>query len=114
MESLYSPCLLKTRQKYYKIHVLWKCNQNNKSNLWYSTLESIVPLQSTSLLSLQKCVSTNVFKLQKLFPLGNHHQYEQENKTRQEFKIQTPQVSNGLFLIVMSYKPKNYVIYLLP
>ncbi len=32
-----SPCLLKAQQKYNKIHVLWKCNKNSKSNLWYST-----------------------------------------------------------------------------
>jgi hypothetical protein len=42
-----------------------------------------------------------------------HHQHEQENKTQQKFKIQTPQVSNGLFLFVMSCNPKNYVICLL-
>jgi hypothetical protein len=40
-------------------------------------------------------------------------QYEPKKKIQQEFKIQTPQVSNGLILSIMSYKPKNYVIYLL-
>ncbi len=63
-KSLYSPYLFKTQQKYNKIHVLWKCNQNNKSNLWYSTLESIVPLQSiyiftlTPKMCIYKCLQT--------------------------------------------------------
>jgi hypothetical protein len=46
-KTMYSPYLLKIQQKNNKIYVQWKCNQNNKSNLWYSTLEYVVPLQST-------------------------------------------------------------------
>jgi len=49
--SLYLPCFLKTQQKNGKIHVLWKCDQN-KSNMCYSTPESIVLLQSTYIFTL--------------------------------------------------------------
>jgi len=43
----------------------------------------------------------------------SHHQHKQENQTQQEFKIQTLQMLNRLFLSVMFCDPKDYVIYLL-
>jgi len=80
--------------------------------MWYSTLEFVVLLQSTYISTLilevcfYKCHQTPKSPSLKQSPC--HHQYEQKNK------IQTPQVSNGLFLFIMSCKPKNYVIYLFP
>jgi hypothetical protein len=56
-KSLYSPYLLKSPQKYSKIHVLWKCNQNKKSNMWYSTPKYVIPLQSTYISTLIPKVS---------------------------------------------------------
>ncbi len=68
--------------------------------------------------SHSKSVSLQILsQTPKTFSLGQSpccHQYEQENKIQQEFKIQTLQVSNGLFLSIMSCKPKNYAIYVLP
>jgi hypothetical protein len=83
--------------------------------MWYSTPEFIIPLQSTyiSTLILEVCFTNIVLKLQKLSPLGSPHvaiNMNKKTKIHQEFKIQTLQMSNGLFLYVMSCKPKNYVI----
>jgi hypothetical protein len=58
----------------------------------------------------------NVFKIQKLPPLGNPQvtiNINKKTKLNKNSKIQTPQMSNGLFLSVMFCNPKNYVIYLL-
>jgi len=113
-KSLCSPCLLKILQKYSKICVLWKCNQN-KSNMWYSTPKSIVPLQSTYISTFTPKVflwmsSNSKNSLPWVVPM---HSIWTKKINQQEFKIQTPQVSNGLFLSIMSCKPKNYVMCLL-
>jgi hypothetical protein len=116
-KSLYFPYLLKTQPKKQQNPCSMKCNQNNKSNLFYWTPESIVPLQSIyiSTLTPEMCIlwmsSNSKNSLPWAVPMLP---YDQWNKTQQEFKIQTPQMSNGLFLFIMSYKPKNYVSYLLP
>jgi hypothetical protein len=66
---------LKTQQKYNKIDVLWKCNQNNKSNLWYSTPKSIVFLQSAYIfiLTLKVYLYENCRQIPKTFSLGQSH-----------------------------------------
>jgi hypothetical protein len=104
----------KLNKKNYKTHVLWKCNQNNKSNLWYWTLEYVVPLQNTYISTHSRSVylwmslnSKNFFPWVVTINMNKKTNFN-------KFKIQTPQVSNGLFLSIMSCKPKNYVICLLP
>jgi hypothetical protein len=57
MEKSILSLFIENSTKYYKIHVLWKCNQNNKSNLWYSTLEFRVLYKvPTFVLALEVCI----------------------------------------------------------
>jgi hypothetical protein len=59
---MYSPYLLKTPQKYSKIHVLCK------SNLWYSTPESVDFLQSAYISTLTLEVSLQMSNSKNFLP----------------------------------------------
>jgi hypothetical protein len=58
MEKFVLSLFIENSTKYSKIHIIWKCNKNNKSNLWYSTPKFIIPFQSTyiSTFILKMCI----------------------------------------------------------